>query len=582
MYWADMQELRSCKPPRPLPVPPELGVIATPLVASVWEAELRGHPDGEFAKLLMEGIRCGFRIGYDYSSQVGMSANSNMHSAREHPEPIDRYVQEELRAGRILRLASGEAGESASGRRIQVHVSRFGVIPKPHQPGKWRLITDLSSPKGASVNDGVSPSLCSVSYASVDDAVQCILALGQGALLAKFDIASAYWMVPVHPEDRPLLGMRWRGELLVDGALPFGLRSAPKLFTAVADALLWIMGQHGVVHAMHYLDDYLLLGPPSSMTCGQALRVSLDLCEALGVPIAEHKLEGPAPSLSFLGIQIDTIQGTLALPTDKLVRLRALITSWRPRKCCKKRELLSLIGQLQHACRVVRSGRTFLQRMIDLSAVPRELDHWVRLNSAFHSDLQWWHLFLEDWNGTALCSSVVQQPPAGTITSDASGRWGCGAFTEEGEWFQFCWPASWADVHITAKELLPIVVACAVWGHKWRGATVRCLCDNAAVVAIVRSGTSKDSLVMHLMRCLFFFTASHQLLLLPHHLPGRENTAADHLSRDALPLFLQIVPQAEEHPTPLSEELMAALVTQRPDWMSESWRAVLRSFLSKG
>ena len=88
------------------------------------------------------------------------------------------------------------------------------------------------------MNDGVSPSLCSVSYASVDDAVRCILALGQGALLAKFDIASAYRMVPVHPEDRPLLGMRWRGELLVDGALPFGLRSAPKLFTAVADALL--------------------------------------------------------------------------------------------------------------------------------------------------------------------------------------------------------------------------------------------------------------------------------------------------------------------------------------------------------
>ena len=306
--------------------------------------------------------------------------------------------------------------------------------------------------------------------------------------------------------------------------------------------------------------------------------VSLDLCEALGVPIAEHKLEGPAPSLSFLGIQIDTIQGTLALPKDKLVRLKALITSWRSRKCCKKRELLSLIGQLQHACRVVKSGRTFLRRMIDLSAVPRELDHWVRLNSAFHSDLQWWHLFLEDWNGTALCSSVVQQPPVSTITSDASGRWGCGAFTEVGEWFQFRWPASWADVHITAKELLPIVVACAVWGHKWRGVTVQCLCDNAAVVAIVRSGTSKDSLVMHLMRCLFFFTALHQLLLLPYHLPGRENTAADHLSRDALFLFLQIVPQAKEYPTPLSEELMAALVTQRPDWTSESWRAVLRSF----
>ena len=140
-------------------------------------------------------------------------------------------------------------------------MSRFGVIPKPHQPVKWRLITDLSSPKGQSVNDGVAPSSCSVSYASIDDAVRCILSLGVGALLAKFDIASAYCTVPVHPVDRMLLGMRWRGDLLVDGALPFGLRPAPKIFTAVAEALLWVMGRHGVVHAMHYLDDFLILGP---------------------------------------------------------------------------------------------------------------------------------------------------------------------------------------------------------------------------------------------------------------------------------------------------------------------------------
>ena len=211
--------------------------------------------------------------------------------------------------------------------------------------------------------------------------------------------------------------------------------------------------------------------------------------------------------------------------------------------------------------------------MIDLSSVAKELDNWV--------DLYWWHLFLEDWNGVGLCSSVVRRPPGGTITSDASGRWGCGAFTKKGEWFQFRWPADWDNVHITAKELLPIVVAYAIWGHQWQGTTVQCLCDNAAVVAIVKSGTSKDFLVMHLMRCLFFFTASYQLFLLPQHLPGKDNTAADHLSRDALSSFLQLIPHAKEPPTALSEALMAALVTQRSDWTSHSWRAVLRSSLRR-
>jgi hypothetical protein len=80
------------------------------------------------------------------------------------------------------------------------------------------LITDLSSPKWETINDGIDSAACSVSYASVDDAVRCIRALGRGSLLAKFDIANAYRAVPVHPDDRLLLGLSWPGDTLVDGA----------------------------------------------------------------------------------------------------------------------------------------------------------------------------------------------------------------------------------------------------------------------------------------------------------------------------------------------------------------------------
>ena len=571
IYMADLHKMHSLRPSPVPPLPASLRIISTPLLREEWKAELSLHPDREFAAWIEEGIVHGFRIGFNYETgRVGTRATKNMQSAVAHPQPVDKYVGEELGAGRMIKLKEEEVTTA-------VHVSRFGVISKPHQRGKWRLITDLSSPKGSSVNDGVCPTLCSVSYASVDDAVRCIMGLGGRALMAKFDIASAYRIIPVHPEDRLLLGMTWRGDLLVDGALPFGLRSAPKLFTALADALLWIMGQHGVVHAWHYLDDFLILGPPQSPQCKEHLEVALSLCKRLGIPIAAHKLEGPAPVLSFLGIRIDSVPGTLSLPEDKLTRLKRLIMMWQTRKCCKKRELLSLVGQLQHACRVVRAGRTFLRRMIDLSTVPRELDHWVRLNRGFQSDLHWWDVFLEQWNGIALCSGVVQRPPADSITSDASGRWGCGAFITGGEWFQFCWPPAWEQVHITVKELLPIAVACAVWGHQWLGCSVCILCDNAAVVAIVRTGTAKDPLVMHLLRCLFFFTARYQLTLLPKHLPGRENVAADHLSRDALSSFRQVVPHAKAEPTTLPDNLMEALVLQRPDWTSLSWRDVLRS-----
>ena len=138
-------------------------------------------------------------------------------------------------------------------------------------------------------------------------AAELIMKRGRGALLSKTDIESAYRNVPVYPEDRFLLGMRWKGLLYIDTCLPFGLRSAIKIFTALADALCWIVTQHGVRDVIHYLDDYLVMGDPGSSECEVTSNVSLQLCERLGVPIAEKKLQRPTTSLSFLGIELDTV-----------------------------------------------------------------------------------------------------------------------------------------------------------------------------------------------------------------------------------------------------------------------------------
>jgi len=78
------------------------------------------------------------------------------------------------------------------------------------------------------VNPGISSQLCSLSYIAVDDVAEIDLQLGQGAKLAKLGLAKAYQMVPVHAEDRRLLGMKWQGQLYLESALLFGLRSAPK------------------------------------------------------------------------------------------------------------------------------------------------------------------------------------------------------------------------------------------------------------------------------------------------------------------------------------------------------------------
>ena len=224
-------------------------------------------------------------MGFRYGKSVCTSASANMQSAVLQPKVVDEYLEKEVRLGRVV-------GPLDVGSCPRVQVNRFGFVPKNHQPGKWRLIVDLSYPRGSSVNDGVEPELCSMRYTSVDVAVRKVLAL------AKFDVEGAYRTVPVHPEDRWLLGMRWRDQLYVDKVLPFGLRSAPKIYSAVADGLQWILREAGV-DIIHYLDDFLIAGSPSSRQCKQSLEKSLALCMELGVPVAPHKTEGPTSCLFF-------------------------------------------------------------------------------------------------------------------------------------------------------------------------------------------------------------------------------------------------------------------------------------------
>ena len=152
----------------------------------------------------------------------------------------------------------------------------------------------------------------------MEDAVQLLGGLGRGAQLANMDIKKAYRNVPVHPQDQHLLSMQWGSMLFVDTVLPFGLRSAPKIFNALADGVEWITRQQGVQYLMQYLDDFLVMGPPDGKECHEGVHTLLGVLEDLGLPIAEDKLEGPGTKLTFVGVEIDSEAMEIRLPQEKL------------------------------------------------------------------------------------------------------------------------------------------------------------------------------------------------------------------------------------------------------------------------
>ena len=541
--------------------------MQTPLNRLAWELALASHPDQAFVQYLLRGISEGFRIGFDRTCPL-QSTSRNMHSAREHPEVVQAYLHKERLAGRLLSpFAQNDLGSLPA-----LHTNRFGVIPKCHNTGKWRLVTDLSHPPGRSVNDGIDPDLCSLAYISVDQVASVAAAYPPGALLAKMDVESAYRLVPIHPTDRPLQAVEWKGNLYVDPMLPFGLRSAPKIFNALADGLEWIIRNKGIHNVFHYLDDFIVIAPPRSAECAQALATITQTCVILGVPLAEHKFDGPSTCLTFLGIEVDTVAGQLRLPQEKLHRLQSLLESWKDKKVCERRELESLVGVLHHACKAVRSGRSFLRRMIDLLKGVRHHPlrlHPIRLNRSFRSDLSWWRCFVTGWNGVSFLGPPSHLPKL-HMASDASGTWGCGAW-HFGHWFQLQWDASSAPLTIMIKELLAVVLACAVWGPTWCTRCVIVHCDNQAVVACLRSRTSRDSHIMHMLRTLAFVEACNNFYLSPQYISTGDNHLADDLSRDNLPSFLSKVPHADRRPTLLPPHLVELLLDPATDWTPQRW-----------
>lgn len=268
-----------------------------------------------------------------------------MLSANQNPHAVDMKLSKELAAHRL-------AGPFASLPFQSLTVSPLGVIPKK-TPGEFRLIHHLSFPRGFSVNDGISEEDTSVRYSTVSDAIRMIKRAGPGCFLAKTDIKNAFRLIPIREADHHLLGMKWRGKYYYDRCMPMGCASSCKTFETFSTAVQWIAQQKlHIKNMLHLLDDFLIVSP-SHVLCTNYLNSFLALCEDIGLPMAPEKTCGPTTTLSFAGIELDTIKLEARLPPEKIDKCVATISYFLRRKKVTLKELQSLVGLLNFACSVL-------------------------------------------------------------------------------------------------------------------------------------------------------------------------------------------------------------------------------------
>ena len=320
---------------------------------------------------------------------------------------------------------------------------------------------------------------------------------------------------------------------------------------------------------MHYLDDFVLVEKDFDAAL-KARRTLEEVFDALGLPLEPEKLEGPSRSLKFLGIIFDTEKLQLRLPEEKRERLKEALAATQGRKVITKRELQSLSGLLQHATKVIRTGRAFLHQLYILQSIGSSPWHRVRLNEKARADLLWWSLVVPRWRGISAVWDVARADPDALVVTDASGSWGCGGYWLP-HWIAVKWPPQLRETSIQVKELVPVVIAAALWGKHWRGKLIRFRVDNMAVVEILNSLYSHNSHLMHLIRLLVFFSATYDFWFSASHISGTHNTLADALSRNNSSSFLSQVERVDPSPGLVPEALLVLLALDA-SWTSAPWR----------
>lgn len=204
--------------------------------------------------------------------------------------------------------------------------------------------------------------------------------------------------MPLHPSQWHLFGVRWRSKTYFTVRLTFGCKSSPHIFNPLSEASCWILSNNYKLPFVFYLlDDFLVIDYPHSQPDHSTL-VLKETFSKLGVPLSEEKTLGPLHKLYFLGITLDSVNMQASLPIDKLNRIREVLQDFLLTPSVTKRELLSLLGHLNFAMRIIPQGRSFISRLLDISKSVSHLHDLVFLDEGCRSDLQFWAKLCKFWN----------------------------------------------------------------------------------------------------------------------------------------------------------------------------------------
>ena len=350
--------------------------------------------------------------------------------------------------------------------------------------------------------------------------------LKKGDFLVKIDLKDAYLKVPIWKNHQKYLRFLWKGSMQEFGCLPFGLATAPRVFTKLMKPVVGALRQRGI-RLIIYLDDLLIMAESHDQALHHAAS-KLNLLEGLGFIVNYQKSQLlPSQKIEFL---IDSNTMTLQHPGEKLRKIRKKCQELLAQTTVSVRELSKFLGLLTSSIQAIFPAPLHyrhLQRLKNTTLASQKIyNAMVALDQAAHEEILWWRDHLHTWNGRAL----FQDPVDLVIETDAS-RKGWGAYCQ-GVRTGGPWSFEEKRLHINCLELLAGSLAVKTFTKSKVCAHVELLMDSTSAVAYVNKmgGTHSKSLA-NLPIDLWEWCFQNHLIVSAQHLSGRLNERADRESR---------------------------------------------------
>lgn len=350
----------------------------------------------------------------------------------------------------------------------------------------------------------------------------------QNCYMASVDLKDAYFLLPIHNSHKKYLRFIYNDVLYEFNCLPFGLCTAPYVFTKLLKPVMEYLRLNGFISVI-YIDDIFLIGN-TFLECKNNVEATIKLLKDLGFLINMEKSSlKPHTQCKFLGFEYDSVNMQIKLPHNKILKIKDCINKFLKLKGCKLREFARFIGILISACPAVQYSWLYTKSMEKFKyhclLKNPSYDQVVQLPSCLKIDMFWWLNHIDHSSNPLVCGNYDLE-----IFSDASST-GWGAYCNTKKCFGH-WTPSEKSLHINELELKAAFLALKCFAKHKCNINILLRLDNVtAICCINKMGSVQFNHFDVIAREIWQWCETRKITVFAGYINTKDNVEADQSSR---------------------------------------------------